>query len=272
MKNRLKIVVFIIVVAVILIFSGLIIYFSLNSKNNNKNNDSNQIEQINTINEMRNYIETLNNAIINGTSKDNLIKVLKTDKFDESLIMTGEDAYIVSSPSPEIVKEYDLEKYISTAKNLEENLAIKVKENFTYEITDVGEMPDYTSFHITYRSFYYDSYIKDLFAIRNELLIRAGYDLENVVNNAQFIADLYKAKVKAAYMLNNYIDNYVNQNETASTILSFTNNKISDSAEEFISYFLNLTGGNYNQSALLTAEEELNAFLNNFDLTDPLAL
>ena len=272
MKNRLKIAVIIVVIAILLIVGGVAIYFSSNS-NNNEANDKKPNNEKTTIEEMRNYIETLNNTIINGSSEEKLLKVLYTDKIeDDALIMTGEDAYLLKTPSKEIMAEYSLDKYESAAKTLAQRLEAKIKDNFEYTITNVGETDDYTSFYITYRTFYYNAYINDLFTIRNELLIRAGYDLENVVNNAQFIADLYKAKIKAAYLLNNYLDNYVNQNETANTILSFTNNKIEDSTDEFLSYLHNLNGENYTKSSNLITEEEINNFLNNFDLTDPLAL
>lgn len=271
MKNKLKIAVVIAIIAILLIVGGVAIYFSSNS-NNNEANDKKPNNEKTTIEEMRNYVETLNNTIIHGGNEDVLKKVLHTTEIDETSIMTGKDAYLLKTPSKEIMEEYSLEQYENTAKTLAQTLETKIKDNFEYTITDVGETDDYTSFHITYRTFYYNAYINDLFTIRNELLIRAGYDLDNVVNNAQFIADLYKAKVKAAYLLNNYLDNYVNQDETANTVLSFTNNRIEDSSDEFISYLHNLNGGNYSKSAILTTEEEINAFLNNFDLTDPLAL
>lgn len=271
MKNKLKIAVVIAVIAILLIIGGVAIYFSSNSNNNN-NEENTPSDERTTLEEMTNYIETLNNTIINGGSEEELKEVLHIDEVDETTIMTGEDAYLLKTPSEEIIDEYSLNQYVNTANTLAQNLETRIVENFEYTITDVGETDDYTSFHITYRTFYYDAYINDLLTIRNELLTRAGYDLDNVVNNAQFIADLYKAKVKAAYLLNNYLDNYVNQDETANTVLSFTNNRIEDSSDEFISYLHNLNGGNYSKSAILTTEEEINAFLNNFDLTDPLAL
>ena len=269
MKNKLKIAVVIAIIAILLIIGGVVIYFSSNSNNSEENKPN--TERV-TLEEMRNYVETLNNTIIHGGNEDVLKKVLHTTEIDETSIMTGKDAYLLKTPSEEIIEEYSLGQYENTAKTLAQNLETRIVENFEYTITDVGETDDYTSFHITYRTFYYDAYINDLLTIRNELLTRAGYDLDNVVNNAQFIADLYKAKVKAAYLLNNYLDNYVNQDETANTVLSFTNNRIEDSADEFTSYLHNLNGGNYSKSAILTTEEEINAFLNNFDLTDPLAL
>lgn len=269
MKNKLKIAVVIAIIAILLIIGGVVIYFSSNSNNSEENKPNTERA---TLEEMRNYVETLNNTIIHGGNEDVLKKVLRTTEIDETSIMTGKDAYLLKTPSEEIIEEYSLNQYVNTANTLAQNLETRIVENFEYTITDVGETDDYTSFHITYRTFYYDAYINDLLTIRNELLTRAGYDLDNVVNNAQFIADLYKAKVKAAYLLNNYLDNYVNQDETANTVLSFTNNRIEDSADEFTSYLHNLNGGNYSQSAILTTEEEINAFLNNFDLTDPLAL
>lgn len=269
MKNKLKIAVVIAIIAILLIIGGVVIYFSSNSNNSEENKPNTERA---TLEEMRNYVETLNNTIIHGGNEDVLKKVLHTTEIDETSIMTGKDAYLLKTPSEEIIEEYSLNQYVNTANTLAQNLETRIVENFEYTITDVGETDDYTSFHITYRTFYYDAYINDLLTIRNELLTRAGYDLDNVVNNAQFIADLYKAKVKAAYLLNNYLDNYVNQDETANTVLSFTNNRIEDSSDEFISYLHNLNGGNYSKSAILTTEEEINAFLNNFDLTDPLAL
>lgn len=269
MKKKSKIII-IVVIAVLLIATGLIIYFTSdnNYSSDNKNNDIQKMSD----KEAREYLENLTDIIINGGTRKELIEALKTDEIPDSYIMTGEDMYLLQKPADEIIKTYSLDNYVTASKDLAERLETAIQNNFEYSINEITSSDDYTSVNISYRTYYYTAYINDLTQIRNTLLTRAGYNLETINYTEQFEADLYKAKIKAASILDNYLNNYINENEVNNTIVSYTNNSIDDSGEEFMSYLINLTGFTYSNAGNLVTDDDLTSFLANYDLTDPLAL
>lgn len=255
------------VVALVFIILGTIIYNNEDNNTNSKNNDDNQVmsEEL-----AKDYVVELTDIIMNGGSKNELVKKLGTNQILENYIMTGKDMFLRNKPSKKIIDNYNLEKYVSTNQSLTDKLEETIKNNFEYEIKEVNASKEYTSVVITYRSFYYKTYIMDLSTIQNTLLTKAGYDLENVIEDDKFTADTYKARVKATMILDNYLDNYINKDDYRDTFVSYIDNKIEKSSEEFVSYFLILAGSAYGKQGLFTTEEEINNLLNNYDINNAL--
>ena len=269
--NKKKIVIIILVIAVLLIVIGLGIYFNDNNSSTNNDNTSGEVNMM-PEEDARNYIGKLTDAIIYGGTREELEDALKTDQIIDSDIMTGEDMYLRQKPSDNIIEEYSLDEYVSAANTLADNLEKTIQDNFEYTINSISGDDEYTSADISYRTFYYYAYLVDLAQIQTELLIRAGYNLDNATDSEELQVDIYKAKIKAASLLDSHLDNYINSDEVNNTIVSYVNNNIEDSSEEFMSYFINLTGFPYEFHGNLTTEEAVNEFLNDYDLTDPLAI
>lgn len=268
MKNK-KII--IAIVTILIICLSLIIYFVYN-KDDKKQEEIKNNKDIVTKKDAENHIKKITEVVMNGGSKEELVKVLKTNQFNDSYIMTGEDMYLLQSPDYNIILKYSLEEYVKESKKLKNNLEKHIKKDFEYKINDITEVKDYMSVNITYKTYYYTSYINDLAQIQVYLLEKEGYSLENVIENEQFIVAAYKAKIKAASILNDYLDIYSNKSEFNTTIVSFVNKKISDSNEEFLSYLINLTGYTYDYVGILSNNKNIEAFLANYDLKKPLDL
>lgn len=267
MKKR-KLIIIIFIVAILLIAVGCIIYF-IPSNNNTKTNTS---DPAMSEEEASQYIEDLNNAIINGATREELVKTLHSDEILDTYIMTGEDMYLLQCPNDDIIKKYSLEQYVTLNQQLASRLQSYIQNNFEYSINDISANDEDTTVKITYKTYYYNAYINDLSTIQNKLLERAGYDFETLTDSEELQADIYKSKVKAASILDNYLDNYVNESEFLDTNVTYLNNRIEDSGDKFISYLINLTGFRYSNDGNIKTEDDLNNILSSYDLSDPLAL
>lgn len=264
MKKKLII---LIIIAFLLIIFGIIGYFT-NNNDIEKNTSKGKIENKEAIS----YIENLTNIIMNGGSKKELITALHTNQILDTDIMTGKDMYLLQRPNEKLIKKYNLEDYVKVSKNLANKLENAIKNNFEYKINNVSNVEDYISVELSYKTYYYTAYLNDLSQIQRELLIKAGYNLENITESEKVSIDLYKSKIKAATILNDCLDKYNNENEYKETVVSYHNKTIEDSAEEFYSYLINLTGFTYGNKSIFNNEEDLNELLSKYDLDNPLAI
>lgn len=272
MKNKKKTnkrtkIIIILAAAIILIAAGVGFYF-LGKATLGDNGEKGTL----TEEGMKNYVEELTELLINGGTKEELIKKIGSENILDTDIMTGKDMYLRQKPDDAIISKYNLDNYVTLGEELATTLENAIKNNFEYKITDVIDNNDFTSVTVAYKTFYYAGYINDLSQVQNNLLTRAGYDLDTVSITDEFQADSYKAKIKAAYLLNNYLDNYRNENENNETIVSFMNDNPTESADEFLSYLMNITGYAYTNFGNLNTQADIDNFLSNFDLTNPLAI
>lgn len=257
--KRLKKIIIIVIIALLLIGLGSIIYFTDNNNDNNEPKEpSNQ--------EIKDDITNLTNIIINNGTEEELSKVTGNEAILDSLIMTGKDMYLRKTPEDYIQAEYPLDEYITLSKTLADNLEQKIKDNFDYEITSITKDGNDTLITVSYKTFYYTAYINDLNKITDNLLTKAGYDLNTVIRGDEFTADSYKAKIKAALILNDSLDNYTNNNEYLESTFIY------DSSNYLMSYFYALTGYYYDNKGYLQTDEDINNILASYDLTDPLAI
>ena len=261
MKKR-KIIIIIIIIAILLIIIGSVIHLITN--NGKTASLSNE--------EAKDYINNITDTIMDGGTKEKLLDVLQGISLIDANIMTGEDMYLLQEPEDYVKDEYPLNDYITLSKTLANNLEQKVKDNFDYEITSITKDGNNTLVYITFKTYYYTAYINDLQKIQDELLVRVGYDINNIETSIKYYADLYKAKIKAAAILDSYLDNYNNSDEYIDTIFTFVNNNIEDSAYSLMEYHANLVGFNYDNKGFLQTDEDVNNILANYDLTNPLAL
>lgn len=260
-KKRIVIVVMFFVIVIIMLILGIIM-----TTNNQKETNKISFEETAT-----KYIENLNNEIINGTNEENLLEILKVDSLPPKDIMTGNDMFLVAQFADEENTTYNLDENIELSEDLRSNLEKEIQDNFSYSIKSINKEDDNTVFEIEYTTFNYNSYLNDLGILEMELLIRAGYDLNNLEESMNVLIDIYKADIKSAMLLNDYLDTY-KTTTSLTTSITFINNNIEESSNSFYEYFKCLRGLNYEQVSLFETEEEIDTFLNNFDLSNPLEI
>ena len=251
--------IFIVFIAILCIGIGIGLLLGAN----NRYIESKQI----TKKEARNYIEELTNIIINGKNRNELVELLGNgDMLLDTYIMTGDDMYLRESPDETIIENYNLEEYVTLGETLANNLEQKIKDNFEYEITGVLSYDDSIDVTVTFKTYYYTAYINDLTMLQDVLLANLDYDLDNLENQEQYLVDQYKAKIKAALLLNNYLDRYVNANESLNTAISFINKIIDDSDDEFLSYLISLNGYTYDNTGYIFLEEDAKTMFSNANM------
>lgn len=260
-------IILIVIIALITITSGIIL-LSKEDKSTKKENPKTQ-EKI-----VVDYVEKINKVIMNGGTKRQYLSVLRRKQLLDTDIMTGPDMYLRQKPSNKVIQKNSLSSYTTKGEELAKKLEKAIKDNFECEIEGVLTKEDYLAVLVTYKSFYYNAYIKDLTAIQNELLIRAGYDFENITSEQEktIEVDSYKAKVKAASLLNDRLDMYKNNEESKRVYINFDGKKIEGNSDNFLSYLMNLEGYTYTNQGYFTSVDKTNEFINSLNITDPLAL
>ena len=260
-------IILIVIIALITITSGIIL-LSKEDKSTKKENPKTQ-EKI-----VVDYVEKINKVIMDGGTKRQYLSVLRRKQLLDTDIMTGPDMYLRQKPSNKVIQKNSLSSYTTKGEELAKKLEKAIKDNFECEIEGVLTKEDYLAVLVTYKSFYYNAYIKDLTAIQNELLIRTGYDFENITSEQEktIEVDSYKAKVKAASLLNDRLDMYKNNEESKRVYINFDGKKIEGNSDNFLSYLMNLEGYTYTNQGYFTSVDKTNEFINSLNITDPLAL
>lgn len=264
MKKKLIV---IIIIAVLSIGGGIVLMNS-NSKPPKKEDPKTQEK---TVTE---YVEKLNKVIMDGGTKQQYLSVLRRDQILNTDIMTGPDMYLRQKPSNKVIQKNSLSSYTKKGEELAKKLEKAIKDNFECEIEGVLTKEDYLAVLVTYKSFYYNAYVKDLNSIQNELLIKVGYDFDNLTKEQEktIEVDSYKAKVKAASLLNDRLDMYKNNEESKRVYINFDGKKIEGNSDNFLSYLMNLEGYTYTNQGYFTSVDKTNEFINSLNITDPLAL
>lgn len=269
MENKTKVII-LVVIAALLIVIGIALTFTIGKSS--KQAEKNTIE--NAKKEAEEYVKKLNKILIEGGSKKELTDALYTTNILPSDIMTGPDMYLRQKPDDKISKGKNLEAYIKKANELAINVEKVVKDNFEYNIEGIVDGENYVSVLVSYKTYYFNAYINDLTQIQNELLIKAGYNLENKAETStdQFKVDMYKARIKAATLLDNQLADYINQQETKKVYVEFTNRKPAKSSDSFISYLMNIKGYTYNQQGKFKSTDQVNEFIKDINEKEALSI
>ncbi|CCY45889.1 unknown [Firmicutes bacterium CAG:822] len=194
-------------------------------------------------------IELISKGFVDGISKKDLEKLMN-QKIDDKTMMTGEDAYLLQTPSDKLIKQYNLDNYITNAKSYFKKLETKIKENYSWKFDgEVGE--NQGSYYIKLKTYSYGVYLSDLEEMTNQLLSRYTLSNENTEVNK------YKAKVIAMKLLDSYLDEYIYNGD--SKVISITFNSINDdkTKNSLIQYLIDLAGYNNRE------DEKINTMENN---------
>ncbi len=269
-KNIKRIIIAVGIILIIVLVAILLLVF----QNNNKEpKEEKWPEKITSKKIAEKYIDNLSDLIINGGTKEEYTKAFGNAKVPQLYIMTGEYSFFRVKPSSKIIEEYNLKEYVDKQNKLAKNLEKHIKDNFSYNIEGTVEEETYYSVLVSYKSYYYLNYTNDLNKIQMQLLTKAGYNLEeNITENDQFIADSFKAKIKAAALLDSYLDSYNNASEENTIYVRFDNKEKSSSFDDLQSYLINLNGYAYHNNAGLSKAEALTPTINSYTTENALEL
>ncbi len=243
-----------------LLIGGAVLSVSApSSEKKNPKNPSGELKDIQTEevtkDEITKYIELL-------YSDD--VTVEKVEKFTGSdvgseMLFIGKDSYLREMPSKRIMNTYKLDEYREKQDIYVSNVEKLMRDNLDYQLGEyiVSEEGDIVQ-EFRYRTYYYQLYLGDLNEIMNRLMpnVFTNYS-EMLVRDLteEELAKMYQLKVKALEIMNDYINNYVNNNEVVSFDLIYKkdNNKI---LQDYFSLLMQLNGSFYQNVSFQTPEEE----------------
>ncbi len=288
MKKKV-IVVCIILLGISLLVGGVLISVftpsSDSSKKEKKLKDI-QTEQV-TKDEITGYIELLYSD--KATIED--VKKIADADISGDMLFIGNDSYLRQTPSNKIMTQYSLGEYKKKQDIYASNVEKLMRKNLDYQLGKhiVSEEGDIVQ-KFSYRTYYYQLYLGDLNQLISTLMPNVFEDYSSMLVrelNDEELAKMYQLKVKALEILNDYINNYVNENEVVSFDLIYKKqgDKI---VQDYFSLLMQLNGSFYQNVSYQTADEEqalisdriarvqgmINAAINNqtLDMANPLQL
>lgn len=223
------------------------------------------------------YIDKITQALIYGKTRQELQDLLYANPDDllDTDLMSGPDMYLRQLPDKDIEKR-NLSAYQKMGDSLAKNLEKQIQSNLVYTIEGIVNGGNYWNILVKYRSYYYQAYLKDLSQIQVELLSLAGYQMDgsNVSVTDDFKIDVYKAKIKAADILDSHLSDYINTKEENKTYVKFNGKKAQNSSDAFMSYLMNLTGYSYQFQGFIQTSNQVSQYLAeaSIDYNNPLAL
>lgn len=262
---------FILPIIIVLVLIIIAIILSLFLTKEGKDQNTKFTEEI-----AKEYIEKINKVLIQGGTKEEIISTIQVSEENilKQDIMTGKEMYLLQTPSKNITKENDIKEYQKAAQKVAKKLEKAIQENFEYKVIGVANEKNYMGVLVSYKTFYYNAYINDLHQIQNELLIRKGYDFESdkFKPNNKFKLDQYKAKIKAATILDKYLNDYKNKEEINKVYVNFDNYQIENNSENFISYMMNIEGYTYEFQGKIIDAETLSSYVSGINSKNALKL
>lgn len=288
MKKK-AIVVCIILLGISLLVGGVLISVftpsSDSSKKEKKLKDI-QTEQV-TKDEITGYIELLYSD--KATIED--VKKIADADISGDMLFIGNDSYLRQTPSNKIMTQYSLGEYKKKQDIYASNVEKLMRKNLDYQLGEyiVSEEGDIVQ-KFSYRTYYYQLYLGDLNQLISTLMPNVFEDYSSMLVrevNDEELAKMYQLKVKALEIMNDYINNYVNENEVVSFDLIYKKqgDKI---VQDYFSLLMQLNGSFYQNVSYQTAYEEqalisdriarvqgmINAAINNqkLDMANPLQL
>ncbi len=212
--------------------------------------DNSSENSINSKDEAIKHIQKLNTAIIEGGTKGQLSKLIGTNKILDQDIMTGPDSFLRKKPNNNIISKNNLEKYVKASSLYADNLEKIIKQNFSFKLQNINEENGQYKVYITYKTYYYFPYFMDLTALQNAILDKLDIDFEKEKNEEVIITNAYKARIKAASILDKHLNDYINNNEEKRLIIELEKGKITNSSDSLKSYLINLNGYAYKNDDL----------------------
>ena len=225
MTNK-KIKIILIIVLVVLVISlGIILYLNYRSGNDGIGTDYSELT------------DEVTKLYVNGGTKEELEKKTGFDNIESLNIITGPDSYTRVTPSKRVTDKNNLDDYVSKAAELSKKLEKEIKDNLDYSILASNTTGNVKTYMVTLKSYFYYIYMFDLNNLQEIILTNSGLE-DNEVNE-------YKAKVKAMEILDKHLDNYQNESDETTAIVTYTLNDSEATSQSLYDYLLILEGENY---------------------------
>lgn len=231
---------------------GLSICVNYSSK---EENDTNNKEDDNVFLTHREEVESnIKNIFLStNTTSKKINSIIGDSIMINNYIVLGEDSYLRSVPDT----EEDLTKYKGKQDIYAEKVETKYLNNTSYTIEEYGE-----NLLFKIKPWYFALYSSDLQSLTLKLMIMAGVDLNLVETNYnEYSVYEYKARIKSLIILDEYLDDYDNQDEILEFVFYYDGDVPSDN--QYYSLYLNLVGV-FSDSVEndTNKEERVNTYLN----------
>lgn len=238
-----KTIIFITIIIILLIFTTVIL---LSKKNGNTKLDNKSKRETEVQEDFKEFTEMYMKS---GMSKHELELKTNNSVLPED-IMIGKDSYLRLMP---LKGNDNLNKYEKQQNFYAENVEKYIMDNFDFKIeSTVTTVDNQILVKVLFKSYYYRWYLNELQRLQQKLITMAGYDSEEIYSGAgkEKTEIIYKSKIKAMEILNNYLNDYLNNYEliSADVIYDFNDKTVEQSTLE--SYYLKLSGIDYPQIEL----------------------
>lgn len=231
-----KKIVFAILILIIIVGAVVILKPKEDEKENNKI-DKNQVAE---------EISDFTKETVSDTSTKKGIEERVGQEVSSMDLLAGKDSYLREVPT---ISGEDISEYKTKANEYASRVESYIKNNLDYTIDSTTESVDgQTLVVVTIKTYYYNWYLNDLTKLQSEISKLAGYDYETSFDGKptnETNTYMFKSKVKAMELLDNYLDDYINNYEhlTIDVIYDPDDPKVTNSS--LMSYYLQLGGINY---------------------------
>ena len=209
---------------------------------------------------IKDRVDKVNKLVIAGVSKEELNKVIKSDKLDSNYLLTGEDCYFRLKPSDEIIKNNNLANYSKIQNTLANKVEKLVSEELEIQMNDdkyIRKENNAKVYSGTLKAFYLTQYLVDLKNLEEK--IYAEYSIED---NNEILR--YKSKVMAMRILDEHLGEYKNLDQYSGFNI-YVYEDDSKTADSIANYLNMLQGVNYSNETVTnlekTREERLTSYL-----------
>ena len=223
----------------------------------NKNSLSKSPETNKSPETVKQEVEDIINYLLDPeVKKEELIRKLGK-KISGLEIMQGNDSYLRERPANGVITDNNLLEYQKRQEKYASHLEQAIKDNLEITYTKTEEVFDGRVVqHIEVLGYYYRLYIYDLSEITIRLLKYAGYDFQSLDSNTETEPLLYKSKIKGMEILNDYLQNYQNYEETKEFTVEYAGDSFSEI--DITTLVMGINGSLYKKTDM-SKKENINA-------------
>lgn len=268
-----------IIILIVLLITALIVAYLVFAKSvQNETLETNKTPE-----EVKQEVESIINVLVDqNVTKKELSK--KIDKeVSELEIMQGNDSLLMKKPKNMDIEANKLSDYAKVQKEYASRVEQAIKNNLEITYTETEEVFDGRVVqHVDVLAYYYRLYVYDLSEITTRLLKYSGIDVQTLKNNKESEILLYKAKIKSMELMDDYLYNYENYEETKTFTMEYSEKSFSQI--DITTLVMGINGALYTKTDLSKPEnieaqkKRVNMYINNaisegtLDTSNPLKL
>ena len=200
-------------------------------------------------------VKEIANLVKSGATQKKLEKALEIDEMVKNNIMIGPDSYVRDKLNEQLISANNLSSYVLIQEQCSHNLEKMIKNNFVYDIKEINVKNEQVSLMIEFKTYYYGTYLMDLYELQKQLLQKANLE-ENAINN-------YKAKIRGMQILDSKLKQYKNE-ESMTKIITYSFKNDSDRKNALSSFVLALDGFLYQNDTVSEFDESRTARISTY--------